>query len=64
MICCFIHFIGTRIQAKCEFGICSLDIRGVYAEDSGTITCRAMNDSGTVETHCKLLCQGEFAPFC
>ena len=50
---------GSRIQAKCEFGICSLDIKGAYQEDSGIITCRVMNDAGTQETSGKLIVQGK-----
>ncbi len=45
-------------MANYEFGICTLDINGVYPEDSGTVTCRATNKGGTTETSGKLLCRG------
>nr|XP_054753173.1 muscle M-line assembly protein unc-89-like [Lytechinus pictus] len=52
-------FIGSRVQTKYEFGICSLDIKGVYPEDAGTITCRATNKYGQTETTGKLTCEAE-----
>lgn len=52
-------FVGSRIKTSNEFGICTLDIRGLYPEDSGTIVCRASNASGVAETSGRLVCQGK-----
>lgn len=52
-------FSGSRVKTKHEFGLCSLDMKGIYPEDSGTITCRAQNESGRAETTGKLVCKGE-----
>ena len=43
-----------------EFGICTLDINGVYPEDSGVITCRATNASGTQESSGQLYALGTY----
>ena len=47
--------LGSRIKTTFEFGIASLDIKGVYAEDAGVVTCRAVNESGKNEVSCKLI---------
>ncbi len=49
---------GSRVKTKHEFGLCSLDMKGIYPEDSGSITCRAQNESGRAETTGKLVCKG------
>ena len=43
-----------------EFGICTMDINGVYPEDSGVITCRATNASGTIESSGQLYAIGRY----
>jgi hypothetical protein len=48
---------GSRIKTSNEFGICMLEIKGIYPEDSGIITCRAANASGHTETSGRLSCQ-------
>lgn len=50
-----------------DFGYVALNLKYVYPEDSGTYTCRAINDLGqavtsaTLNVHCehflKLICQ-------
>lgn len=48
---------GHRYRTMHDFGIVSLDILDVYAEDSGEYTCRAVNQAGqdltSVSLHCR-----------
>ena len=43
-----------------DFGYVALNMKHVYAEDSGTYTCRAINDLGHAVTSAKLLVQCKF----
>uniref|UniRef100_A0A1I7XKA0 Titin n=1 Tax=Heterorhabditis bacteriophora TaxID=37862 RepID=A0A1I7XKA0_HETBA len=50
---------GHRFRTFYDFGFVSLDVLGVYAQDSGTYTCRAENALGSVETTTKIHCSRE-----
>ncbi|XP_072047546.1 titin-like isoform X2 [Amphiura filiformis] len=41
---------GSRIQARFEFGVCVLDMKGALPEDEGVITCKATNKEGAAES--------------
>ncbi|EYC08130.1 hypothetical protein Y032_0067g131 [Ancylostoma ceylanicum] len=47
---------GHRFRTFYDFGFVSLDILGVYAQDSGEYTCKAENALGSVETKTKIHC--------
>ncbi|WKY10685.1 hypothetical protein Q1695_002781 [Nippostrongylus brasiliensis] len=48
---------GHRFRTFYDFGFVSLDILGVYAQDSGEYTCKAENALGSVETKTKINCR-------
>ncbi|VDL71694.1 unnamed protein product [Nippostrongylus brasiliensis] len=50
---------GHRFRTFYDFGFVSLDILGVYAQDSGEYTCKAENALGSVETKTKINCRQE-----
>lgn len=41
---------GSRFRTTYDFGFASLDVLGVYGEDSGTYTCKATNKLGTAQS--------------
>lgn len=43
---------GSRFKMVQDFGYVSLDISGAIPEDSGTYTCRALNDKGEASSSC------------
>ncbi|KAK0090259.1 hypothetical protein PV325_001954 [Microctonus aethiopoides] len=45
---------GHRYRTTCDFGFAALDVLTVYAEDSGTYTCRATNKLGMAESSIQL----------
>lgn len=45
---------GHRYRTTCDFGFASLDVLTVYAEDSGTYTCKATNKLGSAQSSIKL----------
>ncbi|XP_055645258.1 titin-like, partial [Toxorhynchites rutilus septentrionalis] len=47
---------GARFKTTYDFGYVSLDISGVYAEDSGIYTCKATNNKGSASTSGSLRC--------
>ncbi|VDO27823.1 unnamed protein product [Haemonchus placei] len=47
---------GHRFRTFYDFGFVSLDILGVYPQDSGEYTCKAENALGSVETKTKISC--------
>uniref|UniRef100_A0A158P8T2 Titin n=1 Tax=Angiostrongylus cantonensis TaxID=6313 RepID=A0A158P8T2_ANGCA len=47
---------GHRFRTFYDFGFVSLDILGVYAQDSGEYTCKAENALGSVETKTMVHC--------
>lgn len=47
---------GARYKTNYDFGFCTLDIIGAYAEDSGIITCKATNNKGSASTSGSLKC--------
>ncbi|KAK6027796.1 immunoglobulin I-set domain protein [Ostertagia ostertagi] len=48
---------GHRFRTFYDFGFVSLDILGVYPQDSGEYTCKAENALGSVETKTKIDCK-------
>lgn len=50
--------VGHRFRPIHDFGYVALDIIDLIAEDSGTYTCRAVNNVGADETTCSLICRG------
>jgi titin len=52
-------FAGSRIKKLNEFGFCVLEISPVIAEDSGNITCRAVNKVGEAVTSTSLQVEGK-----
>ncbi|KHJ80883.1 immunoglobulin I-set domain protein, partial [Oesophagostomum dentatum] len=52
---------GHRFRTFYDFGFVSLDILGVYAQDSGDYTCKAENALGSVETSTKIHCSRKFS---
>jgi titin len=50
---------GSRFKTFHDFGFVILEISSLYAEDSGTYTCRAYNDFGEAVTECQLVCSGK-----
>ncbi|VDO67652.1 unnamed protein product [Heligmosomoides polygyrus] len=48
---------GHRFRTFYDFGFVSLDILGVYAQDSGEYTCKAENALGSVETMTRINCK-------
>ncbi|KJH46032.1 immunoglobulin I-set domain protein [Dictyocaulus viviparus] len=51
---------GHRFRTFYDFGFVSLDILGVYAQDSGEYTCKAENLLGSVETKTRIHCSRKF----
>lgn len=49
--------LGHRFRTFYDFGFVSLDILGVYAQDSGEYTCKAENALGSVETMTRINCK-------
>lgn len=47
---------GARYKTTYDFGYVALDMTGVYAEDSGIITCKATNNKGSASTSGSLKC--------
>ncbi|CAD5225983.1 unnamed protein product [Bursaphelenchus okinawaensis] len=47
---------GHRFRTFADFGLVSLDILNVYAEDSGNITCVAENAHGRAQTSAEFYC--------
>ncbi|RCN50589.1 immunoglobulin I-set domain protein [Ancylostoma caninum] len=47
---------GHRFRTFYDFGFVSLDILGVYAQDTGEYTCKAENALGSVETTTRIHC--------
>ncbi|XP_046465810.1 titin isoform X2 [Neodiprion pinetum] len=45
---------GHRYRTACDFGFAAMDVLSVYAEDSGTYTCRATNKLGSAESSINL----------
>ncbi|CAG2104737.1 unnamed protein product, partial [Medioppia subpectinata] len=50
--------LGSRITTRFDFGLISLEIMDIKAEDSGIYTCRAVNDSGEAISTCTLKVKG------
>lgn len=51
---------GHRYRTTCDFGFAALDVLTVYAEDSGTYTCRATNKLGMAESSIQLSVKCEY----
>lgn len=45
---------GHRFKTMMDFGYVYLDILYAYPEDSGTYTCKAINQLGQAETQCAI----------
>lgn len=51
--------LANRVSTMHDFGYVALNLKYVYPEDSGTYTCRAINDLGqavtsaTLNVHCE-----------
>lgn len=45
---------GHRYRTTCDFGFAALDVLTVYAEDSGTYTCKATNRLGSAQSSIEL----------
>ena len=45
---------GHRYRTACDFGFAALDVLSVYAEDSGTYTCKATNKLGSATSSINL----------
>ncbi|XP_074100964.1 sallimus isoform X11 [Cotesia typhae] len=45
---------GHRYRTTCDFGFAALDVLTVYAEDSGTYTCKATNKLGSAQSSIEL----------
>lgn len=43
-----------------DFGYVALNMKYVYPEDSGTYTCRAINELGQAVTSSQMICQCKF----
>lgn len=50
---------SNRITTMNDFGYVALNMKYVYPEDSGTYTCRAVNDLGEAVTSATLVCQSK-----
>ncbi|EEB18956.1 conserved hypothetical protein [Pediculus humanus corporis] len=50
---------SNRIATMHDFGYAALNMKYVYPEDSGTYTCRAVNDLGEAVTSATLVCQSK-----
>ena len=56
--------VGHRFRPIHDFGYVALDIVGLISEDSGTYTCRATNNVGTVECTAALTCKSKTGSTC
>lgn len=51
--------VGHRFRPVHDFGYVALDIVGVIEEDSGTYSCRAVNQLGETQFNLELQCQSK-----
>ena len=51
-----------RFRTTFDFGYASLQILGVYPEDGGEYTCRAVNRAGQATCKSALTCRGQYTP--
>lgn len=56
-------FTANRISTMHDFGYVALSMKYVNPEDSGTYTCRAINELGQAVTSATLIVQCEFFDF-
>jgi len=57
----FNFYLANRVSTMHDFGYVALNLKYVYPEDSGTYTCRAINELGeavtsaTLNVQCKII---------
>lgn len=56
-------FIANRVSTMHDFGYVALNLKYVYPEDSGTYTCRAINELGEAVTSATLNVQCEYISY-
>ena len=54
-----IYFIANRISTMHDFGYVALNMKYANPEDSGTYTCRAINELGQAVTSASMIVQCE-----
>lgn len=53
----YLFHTANRVSTMHDFGYVALNLKYVYPEDSGTYTCRAVNELGQAVTSAVLLVQ-------
>jgi hypothetical protein len=56
----FDFFAANRVTTMHDFGYVALNMKFVYPEDSGTYTCRAINELGQAVTSSQMICQCKY----
>lgn len=60
----FLFLIANRTTTMHDFGYVALNMKYVNPEDSGTYTCRAMNELGQAVTSASLIVQCKCKAYC